>query len=131
MKRNTVFHVLAIFMSLLVLSMPQIVIAQETSEIQQATADARKDVERDMSPLAWGAAGFLCGCFAPAYAYISTPQVPAGALLGKSPTYVNAYTQVYQEDVKRKRIQATFIGCAVGSAMSTAYYYLFLLPQLE
>ena len=131
MKINTIFHTLVIFMALLVLVMPQIVIAQEASEIQQATQDARRDSQLNVSPFAWGAAGFVCGCLAPAYAFLSTPDVPVGALLGKSPVYVNAYTTVYQENAKRQRIQAAVIGCAVGSAVSTAYYYLFILPELD
>ena len=131
MKINTVFHPFVIFMALFMLVIPQIVIAQETSEIQQATEDARRDVSLNVSPVAWGAAGFVCGCFAPAYALLSTPEVPVGALLGKSPVYVDAYTRVYQQNAKRQRIQAAIIGCAVGSAVSTASYYLFVLPQLD
>ena len=131
MKINTVFYTLVIFMALLVLVMPQIVIAQQASEIQQATQDARRDVALNVSPVAWGAAGFVCGCFAPAYAYLSMPEVPVGALLGKSPAYVDTYTAVYQENAKRRRLQAAVIGCAVGSAVSTAYSYLFVLPQLD
>ena len=131
MKINTVFYTLVIFIALLVLVMPQIVIAQQTSEIQQATQDARRDAEQNVSPAAWASAGFVCGCFAPLYVYMTTPEVPVGALLGKSPTYVNTYTQVYKENAKRRRLQAAAIGCAIGSAVSTAYYYLFVLPQLE
>ena len=129
MKINTFFIIFVIFFSVSV--MPQIVIAQETSEIQQATLDARRDAEQNVSPAAWAAAGFACGCFAPLYVYMTTPDVPVGALLGKSPTYVNTYTQVYQENAKRRRLQAAAIGCAIGSAVSSAYYYLFVLPQLE
>ena len=129
MKINTIFHIFVILISVSV--MPQIVIAQETSEIQQATQDARRDAEQNVSPAAWASAGFVCGCFAPLYVYMTTPEVPVGALLGKSPTYVNTYTQVYKENAKRRRLQAAAIGCAIGSAVSTAYYYLFVLPQLE
>ena len=129
MKINTFFIIFVIFFSVSV--MPQIVIAQETSEIQQATLDARRDAGQNVSPAAWAAAGFACGCFAPLYVYMTTPDVPVGALLGKSPTYVNTYTQVYQENAKRRRLQAAAIGCAIGSAVSSAYYYLFVLPQLE
>ena len=135
MKRNTIFHVLTMFMSLLLLGMPQMIIAQDTtnmqSEIQQATADARRDAQQNISPFAWGAAGFVCGCFAPLYVYLTTPQVPVGVLLGKTPTYVNTYTQVYQENAKRQRLQAAVIGCAVGSAVSTAYYYMFVFSELN
>ena len=131
MKINTVFHMFVIFMALLVLIMPQIVIAQESSEIQQATEDARRDVSLNVSSVAWGAAGFVCSCFAPAYALLSMPEVPVGALLGKPPVYVDAYTRVYQQNAKRQRIQASVIGCAVGSAVSTVSYYLFVFPQLD
>lgn len=131
MKINTVFHIFVIFIALFVLVIPQISVAQETSEIQEATADARRDAEQNVSPFAWASAGFVCGCFAPLYVYMTTPEVPVGALLGKTPTYVNTYTQVYKENAKRRRLQAAAIGCAIGSAVSTAYYYLFVLPQLE
>ena len=131
MKSNTVFHMLIIFMSLFVLGMPQIGIAQDTSEIQQATQDARRDAEQNVSPFAWGAAGFVCGCFSPVYAYFSTPEVPVGALLGKTPAYIDAYTRVYQQNAKRRRLQAAVIGCAIGSALSSASYYLFVFPQLD
>ena len=131
MKINTVVHVFVICMSLLVIVMPQIAIAQQTSEMQQAAADARRDAEQNFSPLSWTSVGFLCGCFGLGYAYFVTPEVPVGALLGKSPAYVDAYTRVYQENVKRKRLQSTVIGCAIGSAVSTAYYYMFVLPQLD
>ena len=131
MKINTVFHMFVIFVSLFVFVMPQIAIAQQASEIQQATEDARRDAEQNISPVAWAAVGFVCGCFAPAYAYFATPEIPIGALLGKTPTYVDTYTRVYLQNAKRKRIQATVIGCAIGSAVSTGYYYLFVLPQLD
>ena len=131
MKINTVFHIFIIFLSMLVLVMPQIATAQEISETQQATEDARRDAELNTSLMAWGSAGFLCGCFGFTYAYFATPGIPAGILLGKSPTYVDTYTQVYQQHVKRRRLQASIIGCAIGSAVSTAYYYIFVLPQLD
>ena len=111
--------------------MPQIVGAQQMSEIEQATADARRDAAFNVSPFAWGAAGFVCGCFAPLYAFVAMPEVPVGALLGKSPAYVDAYTQVYHQNARRRRIQASIIGCAVGSVLSSASYYLFVFPHLE
>ena len=131
MKINTVFHVLVIFMSLFMLGMSQIAIAQQTSEVQQATEDARRDAELNVSPFTWASVGFVCGCFAPAYAYLATPDIPIGALLGKTPAYVDAYTRVYHQNAKRRRIQASVIGCAIGSAVSTASYYLFVFPQLD
>ena len=131
MKINTIFPIFIIFFSLSVLGIPQIAIAQQTSEIQQATQDARRDAQQNVSPFAWASVGFVCGCFGPAYAYLATPEIPVGALLGKTPTYVDAYTSVYHQNAKRRRLQASVIGCAIGSAVSTASYYLFVLPQLD
>ena len=131
MKINTIFHIFVIFISLFMFNMPRIGIAQEASEIERAAEDARRDAEQNVSPIAWGSVGFLCGCFAPASAYFVMPEIPVGALLGKTPTYVDTYTRVYQQDAKRRRIQASVIGCAIGSAVNTAAYYLFVLPQLD
>ena len=124
MKINRVFYL--IFLSIFVLVMSQIASAQQMSEIEQATADARRDAELNVSPFAWGAAGFVCGCFAPVYAYLSMPEIPVGALLGKSPAYVDAYTQVYHQNAQRRRLQAAVIGCAISSAVGTITSYMFV-----
>ena len=123
MRINTVFQIFVIFCTVFVLVMPQIAGAQQT-EVEQATADARRDAAMNVSPLAWGSAGFVCSFLAPIYAYIALPEVPVGALLGRSPAYVDAYTQVYQQNVTRRRIQASIIGCAIGSALGTITSYM-------
>ena len=127
MKTHTVFYM--IFLSMFVLVMPQMGVAQQTSEVEQAAADARRDAEQTVSPLAWGSAGIVCSFFAPIYAYLALPELPVGALLGKSPAYVDAYTQVYQQNARRLRIQASVIGCAIASAAGSVAYYLFVLPN--
>ena len=129
MKIHTVFHMFVVLIVLFVIVMPQTVNAQLGSDVEQAAADARRDAEQDVSLLAWGAAGYICNFFAPIYAYVALPEVPVGALLGKSPAYVDAYTQVYQQNVTRRRLQAAVIGCAIGSAANSTAYYLFVLPR--
>ena len=126
MKINKVFHIFVIFIILFLFVMSQIASAQQISEVEQATADARRDAELNVSPIAWGSAGFVCSFLAPIYAYVAMPEVPVGALLGKSPAYVDAYTLVYQENVRRRRIQASVIGCAISSAVGTITSYMFL-----
>ncbi|MYC75385.1 hypothetical protein F4X10_06400 [Candidatus Poribacteria bacterium] len=123
MRIRTVLHISVIFITVFVLVTSQVASAQ-TSEVEQATADARRDAELNVSPIAWGSAGFVCSFFAPIYAYVALPEVPVGALLGKSPEYVDAYTLVYQENVRRRRIQASIIGCAIGSALGTITSYM-------
>ena len=118
--------VLLLFLSTLLL-----VYAQQITEMQQARNDAERDADDNVSMLAWGAGGFTCGFCAPLYALITKPEVPAGRFIGKSPEYVNTYTLVYQQRAKNRRIQASVIGCGISSAVSTASYYLFVLPQLD
>ena len=97
-------------------------------EMRSARVDAERDAERYVSSPAWGAMGFACSCLGIAYIYFTTPEIPVGVLIGKSPPYVETYTRVYRDRAKRKRLQAAAIGCAIGGAISTAAYYLAVLP---
>lgn len=124
MRIHTVFQIFVI--TVFVLALSQIASAQQISEVEQAAADARRDAELNVSPLAWGSAGFVCSFFAPIYAYLAMPEVPVEALLGRSPEYVDAYTQVYHQNARRRRLQASVIGCAIGSAVSSITTYLFV-----
>ena len=121
-----IFKLFSLLLTLLLVAVP---VFAEVDEAQQAIADAKRDAENDVSPLAWGAAGFVCSGFAVLYAYFSTPQVPVHQFIGKSPVYVHIYTTVYKQNAKRRRIQASVVGCAIASAMSSAYW-LFVAPDL-
>ena len=50
------------------------------------------------------------------FSLIHSPVPPADRLLGKSPDWVNAYTQAYQRGVKRHRAAASLGGCVAGTA---------------
>lgn len=67
----------------------------QMTEVQQAEADARRDVGQDVSAISWGIGGFFCSVCAVAYVYIDKPQVPAARLVGKSADYVSFYTDTY------------------------------------
>lgn len=114
MRIHTVFQIFVI--TVFVLALSQIDSAQQVSEVEQATADARRDAELNVSPIVWGSAGFVCSFFAPIYAYLALPEVPVSALLGRSPEYVDAYTQVYYQNARRRRIQASFVTFCTFSA---------------
>ena len=104
----------SIFLFVLILNIPILVSAQESvSEAQQARADAKTDAEQNVSSLAWGFGGFAFNVFGIAYAYFATPDIPAGALLEKTPTYTETYTEVYRYHAKRRRLQASVIGFGV------------------
>ncbi len=101
-----------------------IVAQEQTSEVQSATEEARKDVEQDVSKLTWGISGFFCSVCSVAYAYINKPPVPASRFVGKSAEYVTFYTDAYHREVRKQRVQAAAIGCLAGSIFSTITYYL-------
>ena len=107
-------RLVSIFLFVLILNMPMVVSAHESvSEAQQARADAESDAGQNVSSLAWGFGGFAFNVFGVGYAYFATPDIPAGALLEKTPTYTETYTQVYRYHAKRRRLQATVIGLGV------------------
>jgi hypothetical protein len=121
--------VLRVVVLLMLLSMSSVALAQQRNAVEEAIADAKENAELDVSMLAWGAGGFACSGFAVLYAYFSTPQVPAHQFIGKSAAYVKTYTAVYKQYAKRRRIQATAIGCGCGvaagvAAVTTLFYRL-------
>ena len=59
-----------------------------------------------------------------AFALIHSPVPPADRLLGKSPDWVNAYTQAYQKGMKRSRVDASVAGCFAGTSTLAATVYL-------
>lgn len=122
MKKAIAFTTLMLILSTTLLY-PIATHAQMT-DVQQAEADARRDVGQDVSAISWGVGGFFCGVCAVAYVYIDKPQVPASRLVGKSPEYISFYTDTYNREVKKQRGQAAMIGCLAGSIFSTLTYYL-------
>ena len=122
MKRS--IAVFALILLLFTTMLYPIMTYAQMTEVQQAEADARRDVGQDVSPISWGVGGFFCGVCAVAYVYIDKPQVPAARLVGKSANYVSYYTDTYNREVKKQRGQAAMIGCLAGSIFSTLTYYL-------
>ena len=51
------------------------------------------------------------------------PEPPAQRLLGKSPDWVNAYTEAYQKSIKRYNAIATFEGCVAGTFIPVIVLY--------
>ena len=122
-----VFKLFSLVIALLMLVAP---VFAQMNDFQIATADAKRDAKNDVSMLAWGAGGFVCSCLAPIYAYFNKPVAPAHRFIGKSSTYVDTYTLVYRQNVKRRRIQASVIGCGAASLLGTLMQPM-LLNALE
>ncbi len=122
MKKAIAFSTL-MFMLCTTLLYP-IAAQEQMNEVQQAEADARRDVNQDISTISWGIGGFFCSVFAVGYAYITIPPVPAARFVGKSAEYITFYTQTYEQQGRKQRGQAAMIGCLAGSIFSTITYYL-------
>ena len=56
-------------------------------------------------------------------AYITTPEIPAKHLLGKSPDYILVYTDTYRDLVRIKRVNSSTQGCLIGVGIGAILYY--------
>ena len=132
MKIHSTFHVLVLFMAVLIFSMPFVTLAQQNSGQAEAMITAEQDANKDVNKPFWVGAGCLLSgaslflptpfeyIMPPAGAigtYFYRPAPPPARLIGKSPEYITAYTSVYQ--LKRGDIQArwTSVGCLVIGAV--------------
>ena len=81
--------------------------------VQLAQEDAERDAGHDAG-LHWFAYGAGCWVFAVVHASVNNPTVPSDRLLGKSPQYVNIYTDEYKRSIKNRRIERSAIGWGVS-----------------
>ena len=58
------------------------------------------------------------------------PAPPVQRLLGKSPDWVNAYTEAYQKSIKRYNAKITVEGFLTGTAISACMFYSIVDPVL-
>ena len=121
------FRLFALVMTVLIFSMPCVVLSQQTNDAAQAIAQAKNDVKE---PFVWLAGSFLTsvalGCLGGSVVIATSLVIPAEAptyrLLGKSPDYVNAYVNTYKKEVKQKRLIHTSTGCVAGYAVFAWMY---------
>jgi hypothetical protein len=78
----------------------------------------------NISPSHCAAAYGILALTPTALALIDSPVPPADRLLGKSPDWVNAYTQAYQKGMKRYRAESSVAGCFAGTVTFAATVYL-------
>ena len=127
---------IAIITTIAMLIIPAITVAQtlNNNDVSQAIVDAERDARIGAS-FEWFIGGFLggfglgcCGGLTVvALSQALPPRPSAQQLLGKSPEYVAVYTDTYIREKKRGSAEASFAGCALGTA-ALAATYLFLIP---
>ena len=136
-------------MAVLIFSIPVMTTSAETTD---AKSDARKDV-KNSAELGWFAIGcigsaapfipmlvlsndehlwgFCCllygvgALFPTLHAISHAPVPPPERLLGKSPDYINAYTQAYRSQVKLRRVTLSAVGCLTGTGIGMVVLVLF------
>lgn len=107
---------IALSLSLLILTVP--VLAQQ-GQTQKAVEEAQIQAKKDAGTAAWVMLGIvLIGI---PLSQIIQPKPPQEALLGKSPEYVSAYTDAYQQEVKKIRMDNSLIGFGISAAAVVLY----------
>ena len=124
MKIDSTFHVLVLFVTLLMFSMPCVLLAQTHSVQTQAISDARRDAEASADQGLW----FLAGCFGSFFGYLGANTyhrpVPTVPLLGKSPEYVAFYTDTYVARTRELQSRQALRGCLIGAGVQFAILFL-------
>ena len=90
-----------------------------TALVELANTDARRDAIHDTS-FNWILAGVCCNVFGIAAAAIADSQPPMHRFLGKSPEYIQIYTQTYKQ-VRRKRRIIPFLRDYIALATLIKY----------
>ena len=133
MKIKTTISCTDFLIIVLIFSQPFVIIAQQNSVEIQAKTDAKRDAKTDVNKLLWTGIGcvYLYGCLCITFDeivsggsscffsssdpinFISISPRPE-RLLGKSPEYIDFYTNAYKKEVREFRTQWVLIGAGTG-----------------
>ena len=108
MKIGSTFHILVFLIVVLVFSIFSVTFAQQNSERLEAVIAAEQDAKAEVDQSDWWSRG--CLLFGVSQASNVSQPFPA-QLVGKSPEYVEVYTQAYKAKVKNLRLSAAVPGC--------------------
>jgi hypothetical protein len=100
---------------------PVVLNAAESEELANACKQGEFDAQRDVNGNLWLGVGFLFGILGVAAAYLIEPTPPASRLLGKSPEYIQAYTDCYKSAAKSVQTNKAITGCIVGELIIVAW----------
>ena len=109
MNIGRIFHILVFVMAVLVFSMAIAAFAQQNSELSEAVIAAEQDAKAEVNQVNWWFLG--CCLYGVSRTYYEVSQPSPERLVGKSPEYVEVYTQVYKAKVKNLRLSAAVPGC--------------------
>lgn len=109
-------------MAVLTFSMPFVTFAQQNSLQAEAIAAAERDAQNDINKGLWFLGGCFGGVIGVIIAYGIEPSPPATRLLGKSPEYVDFYTQAYVEKANKLQTNSALGGCCVTTLYMAIFY---------
>ena len=90
-------------------------------EYAKALRDAKRDAELHISSGSWFAFGFFCGGFGVIGALITSASPDPSRLVGKSSSYVIAYTTAYKSAARARKLRSSIIGCLIPWGAGTLY----------
>ena len=137
MKIDSTFRIFAFLMAVLIFSMPVIIFAQQNPIETKATievaakAQAIIDAENDANKTGWFMAGCFLNILGVAMARTKKAPVPAGRLVGKSLTYIVAYTSSYQTRRTEIQVQSAVLGCTLATLACVIVAYPIVKDGLE
>lgn len=114
-----------VFVVLLVAMLLVTPILVNADDASSAIVAADRNAKANTSGALWFGAGCLFGLLGVGAAYIMEPSPSSSALLGKSPSYVSAYTEEYKSVGKSIQTKNALTGCVVGAVVETVVWVIY------
>ena len=90
---------------------------QAANDAAQAMQDGKADANANLSGVLWFVAGFFLSWIGILLGYLLAPSPDGVRLIGKSPTYVTAYTTSYQSEGKSFQGIHAVYGCVTSAVI--------------
>ena len=95
-------------------------------DTSKVVADAQAAAEAEVNMSLWFATGCLLNVFGIISAFSVRPSPPESHLIGKSPEYVEAFTEAYLQKAKSIQREGAIAGCLAGTLLSCGIIILVL-----
>ena len=79
----------------------------------QAIADAQRDAQLAVNQLKWQLTGCVGNFLGVGAAFVYEPPLPANHLIGKSPEYIEYYTNEFRRETQGLQVYHAATGCSV------------------
>ena len=92
-----------------------------------AVADGTADAQAQVSGVLWFFVGFILSWIGIILGYVITPSPDGARLIGKSPMYVQAYTEAYGSAGKSKQGIDAVWGAVTSCVLGVLFYVIFVV----